>query len=326
MRLAAVTRLFNEDDILEAFIRHHAAFVDTHILLDNGSTDRSLDILSALKGEGFDIAVYRNASSVFVEPIFNTALLAAALRQAPDWVLFLDCDEFIDDRGAPGGLSASLARVPAEIPSVRVALVDYLASTPGSAGEANCVERLVLRRPGPNAARKVFVRRPSDTAGWAISAGSHFLLKEGRVAEPRPDLDEVRLAHFPERSVPQSAAKTIIGRLKVLATGREGETLRWNEHYTSPFEELCQDPADWLARAEARMSSRQEAGDLVHDPMPYRGGKLTHLASRNPVRHATTAVLRHVERLAAAHGRLMDAVPAAAQHVVTEASSFSRVL
>ena len=35
--------------------------------------------------EGFNLAVYQNASPVFVEPIYNTALLRAALEsEAPD--------------------------------------------------------------------------------------------------------------------------------------------------------------------------------------------------------------------------------------------------
>ena len=51
MRLTAVTRVLNEEDIIEPFIRHHAAFVEAHILLDNGSGDRTLEILAALRRE-----------------------------------------------------------------------------------------------------------------------------------------------------------------------------------------------------------------------------------------------------------------------------------
>ncbi len=51
MRLTAVTRVFNEEDIIEPFIRHHAAFAAAHILLDNGSGDRTLDILASLRRE-----------------------------------------------------------------------------------------------------------------------------------------------------------------------------------------------------------------------------------------------------------------------------------
>ncbi len=110
MWLTAVTRLLDEEDIVEQFVRHNAAFVQSHIFLDNGSGDRSLDILAALQREGVQLSVYRNASPVFVEPIFNTALMNLAIAErATDWVVFLDCDEFIDERGAGSGLQPALA-------------------------------------------------------------------------------------------------------------------------------------------------------------------------------------------------------------------------
>lgn len=326
MRLTAVTRVLNEEDIVEPFIRHHAAFVGAHILLDNGSADRTLDILASLRREGFNLAVYQNASPVFVEPIYNTALLRAALEgDAPDWVLFLDCDEFIDDRAAPGGLVAALRAAPPEAASVELPMLDYLAATDATASALNCVERLVLRQPEPELGPKVFVRRPPDPERLAMPAGGHFLRIDNLVA-PGPRLDGVHLAHFPERSIAQFAAKAIIGRLKVMATGKEGATLRWNAHYDATFDALRADPAAWLGDAEAKLAQRAASGRLVHDPVAYRGGDLAYTVPHDPLRHAVSAILRHAESLATAYGRLMDGVPAAGQRVVAEASSFTRVL
>ncbi len=37
MRLVAVTRVLNEDDIIEAFVRHHAPLLAHHLLLDKSA-------------------------------------------------------------------------------------------------------------------------------------------------------------------------------------------------------------------------------------------------------------------------------------------------
>jgi glycosyltransferase involved in cell wall biosynthesis len=52
MTLIAITRMKNELDIIEAFVRHHAHSFDKLIVLDDGSTDGTLDILKALQAEG----------------------------------------------------------------------------------------------------------------------------------------------------------------------------------------------------------------------------------------------------------------------------------
>jgi hypothetical protein len=64
MRLVAASRVLNEDDILEAFVRHHAALVDHHIFLDNGSSDRSLAILRALQAEGLPLTVLQTGRRI----------------------------------------------------------------------------------------------------------------------------------------------------------------------------------------------------------------------------------------------------------------------
>lgn len=59
MRLAAITRVLNEADIIEAFARHTAAIVSHHVFLDNGSSDGTVEILHKLAAEGLPISVYQ---------------------------------------------------------------------------------------------------------------------------------------------------------------------------------------------------------------------------------------------------------------------------
>ena len=50
MRLTAVSKVLDEADIIEAFVRHTAAFVSHQIILDNGSCDGTVEILKQLTG------------------------------------------------------------------------------------------------------------------------------------------------------------------------------------------------------------------------------------------------------------------------------------
>ena len=45
----------NEMDIIESFVRYNVNYLDGMIILDNGSTDNTLNILKSLKNEGLPI-------------------------------------------------------------------------------------------------------------------------------------------------------------------------------------------------------------------------------------------------------------------------------
>ena len=95
-KIVSFTRVLNEDDIIEAFVRHHAAHVDEMLFLDNGSTDRTAEILKALQEEGFPLKLFRNYAVSFDEIAINSwGYQIASQVLGADWVVFLDADEFI---------------------------------------------------------------------------------------------------------------------------------------------------------------------------------------------------------------------------------------
>jgi glycosyltransferase involved in cell wall biosynthesis len=104
MRIAAVSVIKDECDIIELFIRLNAQFVDHHYIVDDGSSDATLEILSRLKAEGYPLSVRSSVAAEHAQRIQATAAMRQALKTAHyDWWLNLDADEFLlGDRAALG--------------------------------------------------------------------------------------------------------------------------------------------------------------------------------------------------------------------------------
>src|SRR5256885_4916637 len=124
MRLIGITCASNEADIIEAFVRHHAALLDHLLILEHNTLDGTREILDRLVEEGLPISVEHSSEPRFWQRVYSNRQLRMALEaHAADWVFPLDCDEFLvvptrDD------LEASLARAGAA--HARVKWVTYV--------------------------------------------------------------------------------------------------------------------------------------------------------------------------------------------------------
>jgi hypothetical protein len=304
MRLVAASRTLNEDDILEAFVRHHAGMVDHHIFLDNGSTDRTLAILKALQAEGLPLTVLQSQAAHFCETQVLTALFGMAARMAADWVLMLDADEFIDQRAAAGGLRGVLAGLPAEQAVLRVRTAAYHPMPEDDAAELVVPRRIRSREPELQQVAKVIARGGLANWGVAIGAGSHYVLRDGqRVASTMAE--NLAIAHYQRRSPFQQIAKNAIGRLKVIAAGQTAEAGA-SAHYNQVFEALRDDPAS-LVRNPAFLVPGPPKGGLIDDPIEYLGGPLRHTEPADPLLKALSSLAAYGEALANQHARLVDA-------------------
>ena len=61
--------LKNEEDIVESFIRYNLNILDEMIILDNFSTDNTLNILKSLKREGLPIHIIKDEDESFNQDI-----------------------------------------------------------------------------------------------------------------------------------------------------------------------------------------------------------------------------------------------------------------
>jgi hypothetical protein len=304
MRLVAASRVLNEDDLLEAFVRHHAALVDHHVFLDNGSSDRSLSILRSLQAEGLPLTVLQARAAHFCETPVLTGLFRMAAGLGADWVLMLDCDEFVDQRRAEGGLRAVLAGLPPEQGVLGLPVSAYHPKPDDDATDLLVPRRIRWRdlkhQPDP----KIILRGSLAVPNVSVAAGSHGARRDGQIM-PVPLAGGVALAHFPCRSPWQQAAKSMIGRLKVIAAGQEMAASNLSHHYNADFDRLRDDPAS-LLRNGGFLSPGAPSTGLVEDPIDYQGGDLRHTVAGDPMLKAIAGVAAFGEVLASQHARLLD--------------------
>jgi hypothetical protein len=317
MRVVAVVRVLNEDDIIEAFIRHTLAFAGHIVLMDNGSTDRTLEILASLQREGAPLTVIQCRAVFFNEAEYNTLLYRVADSAfQPDWVLHLDADEFVDDRDA--NLHASLAAIPVEAIAAKLSLRDYFGNGL-DLSDLLIPRRMVLRDATDRRVLKCMLRG-GLSVGIHVVAGNHDAVFNGEQVAA-VELSNIPLAHYPTRHPQQFILKAMLGRLKVLAAGASAVEAGHALHYNHVLDASARNPADIFCDT-ARMTNALPPIPLVEDPIAYRGADLRYTVATDHTMKALRTAADYAERLATAHGRLLDASPEAQAQAQSAAIQF----
>ena len=305
MTIVAVTRILNEDDVVEAFVRHHATMVDRHLFLDNGSTDRTLEILRALKDEGVKLTVLQNKTPFFTEVSYNTSLFRQArMMFSADWVLCLDTDEFMDLRLVPDGLPNLVAALPATVGCVAIPSVKYVDLPADDLQEP--VVPLRMRRRERNAEApiyKILLRGHLATSGATVDAGQHQAFLDGQSVPSLFDHPLV-LGHYYRRSAWQLVSKSVMGYLKVIAAGGRERNQGRSFHYKGLFEVMRDAPENVLA--DHFLNADYSEVDLIEDPLPYLGGRLRYTEITDPRFKAIRVLIAYSEQLAESHGNFID--------------------
>lgn len=313
MRVVAVSRVLDEVDIIEAFIRHAAAFVDHHIILDNGSRDGTVEIIRRLAEEGFSLTLYQTPSICFSERDMNNWLYNEAVdRHDADWVACLDSDEFYDERHLPGGLRAYLQDLEIageNVVAVRIPWAHYNYRTRDDATES-LVPRRITHRTEVVAEGKVIASwRLAKEKGLVLEGQHDVSLPEGSrstvVTEQR-----LRIAHFSVRNAAQYVTKVVRGWAKILTAGQACMDRGFSDHYRGPFE-LLRDHPEKLLRSEWILEKENEDRCIIHDPIEYRGGPLRYTPPNDPEMQSVRALLGFLSEVCTRYGELTDALPVA---------------
>ena len=65
MKIVSFTMVNNESEIIESFIRYNYNFVDEMVVIDNGCTDNTVEILHNLIHEGYKITIFDESLAAY---------------------------------------------------------------------------------------------------------------------------------------------------------------------------------------------------------------------------------------------------------------------
>ncbi|HUT06975.1 MAG TPA: glycosyltransferase family 2 protein [Nitrosopumilaceae archaeon] len=97
MKIIGMIPVYNDEDIIEEIIQHHIAEGLDLVILDNGSSDQTLEMCKKYVGNGvLQVDQYLTNSYVSEWDTLLRMLYDMALVHSPDWVIRNDSDEFLE--------------------------------------------------------------------------------------------------------------------------------------------------------------------------------------------------------------------------------------
>jgi hypothetical protein len=235
-KVYCVGMIKNEADIIESYVRYHLNIFDGMVLLDNGSTDRTLEILNQLQSEGLPLYLKHDNTLEFVQGEKTTELINSTFEQFdPDFIFPLDVDEFLV---APN-YSGNPRKLVDKLSTGKIYYLErdytyfpiYI-----NENQLFIPKRLTFASPIKDYWPKVVVSKKIwKTYSPSISGGNHDLIFDKRNVkmEISPNL---KLRHYPYRSLEHLKSKITVGWMNTLASYNYNEG--HNYHWHALFEEL----------------------------------------------------------------------------------------
>ncbi len=229
MKIVSLTMIYNLEDVLELFVRHHMQFVDHMVLIVHGkSTDFTEEIALSLQQEGLPITLeYCDIPTFAQSPILSEAAARAIQMHQPDLLLPIDCDEFLCAK--PGQNVRTLLE---HLPTDRVSAALWRTYVPKTE-HASLIERMTHRRRTETPAyAKVMIPKAFLLPSLIIHQGAHTISIDGIGVDSTP-LDSVWLAHLPIRSSKQALEKALVAwpRQRDNPRHKAGEAFHWENLY-----------------------------------------------------------------------------------------------
>jgi len=292
-RYGALARVKNECDVIEAFVRHHAALLDGLVVVDNASGDGTREILDLLVCEGLPLVVVDDATLEFRQAEIMSYLARATFATFGfDRLFLLDADEFVfaADRAE---IDRALAPF-RDDESVRIPWATYVPSGEDEPG-VSPLARIVDRR-GTERVPEYKIVLPSSFAsrvGATIAQGNHSITDGGTTV--RTPVADLRLAHLPVRSPAQLLTKSLLAWTSYVAMGYDGE-------YGAQWKTLAATDGPTIASTIREIAfgypgdpSEFEEDVLVREPVPNAAPlRYAHLAKPDPMQ----TVARFAEQIA----------------------------
>jgi len=277
MKIVCVSMVRNEADIIELFVRHQLEYADSMIVVDHNSCDETPEILRMIRDEGAPLEILEDRRPRLEQREVTTRLVRRAFKElAADWVVPLDCDEFLL---APGG--NDVRETIAELDPSLSHLIPWRSyvPTPEDPDVPHLFERIGHRllREGTQYSKVIAPASIGSRPSISIAAGHHGLRRRRpwplrSVKVKSAVASDLVLAHFPVRSAAQIKNKALLGWISRLASSED--TDKANFHLKRIFEDLRsgRDPsAEELRNLAINYGTKEPAdggnAELVFDPV-----------------------------------------------------------
>lgn len=235
MRLWGVSMVRNEEDVVEAFVRHNLTRLDGLFVVDHGSADRTLEILDALCTERLPIVVLKSETVGYLQAEITTQAARHAFAHCDaDAVFPIDADEFLRIPSRP-----MLERALAELPPGHYGQIAWPTFVPPLAGRPRDILEVLRasrraaakrvqggRAPHPKSRKAVLTRHFAQEPAAMLVMGNHYVIRgQGQHASPGvPHVllpaSVVELCHVPVRSIAQFVVKIATQHLARVAAHR----------------------------------------------------------------------------------------------------------
>jgi glycosyltransferase involved in cell wall biosynthesis len=290
----------NESDIIEQFVRHNRVFFDWVEVIDNGSSDDTLSILEALKGEFPDLTVTFDSTSEYTQAERMTLKYRQLVSEREfDFLVILDADEFLNSQD-PDCLRNSLRSKETKY------FLEWSNYTP-TVDDDESVEdpiRRIRYRNSKKSERKVVLPNVGNESAKSLQVwqGNHNFGTPGR--NFKFELLPFVVAHYPVRSLEQIQSKVAVGWLAYTLRDRGGTRSTQGFQWWFIYEKVVTDSLqkkDLTMLADnyfqlGRLQDLQVDWEpaLVLDPIERHYADLKYM---KPVRKPLIDVIRFSERL-----------------------------
>ncbi|NOR88058.1 MAG: methyltransferase domain-containing protein [Bacteroidales bacterium] len=266
--IVALSMVKNEEDIIEPFIRHNMKYVDLFCILDNNSFDHTREIIESLQSEGLPIILIDDPEKAYNQKEKITKLCHhAMLTLFPDYLLFLDADEFIKCKSKTDFLH-EINQIPKDGKAF-IPWQSYITNKSGS--ESNGFNMLKRLNNEESPQFKAILRIDGNyNSNIIITQGNHDIIGIDNSSYS----DEIKIAHYPIRNLKQLKEKCIAGWMAYLlkSPNARHEELGW--HWLEMFDKIKSDTLDEELAIEISANYSKTIDEnwenrIINDPIKF---------------------------------------------------------